>query len=336
MRLNMDWNLFAGGASYGGRAASTDMFGRKMQKNGSFRPASLLTGSFDPIEQKRAMAQKKAYQIVSDTFAGDRKLDEEFADHTGKIDYYKSMMSEANQQIREIDQQKAQLRQEYGVEPDSQEQKDLELLERYQQNPMEMTKEEWDRVGELNKEGLTDYQKEALSLNSYKDPYQKDLTTAKKEMIQENAVIRAMTLERLKKNPMVKASQEAEEVLENASKEITSMLLDEAVDNIDEKFEEEIEKTEERKEEKKEEKEKLEEARERREEMEALADPEKAKKETHRTESETDALSADPMTEAILKMDGIKNDVKQEISDMMTKMKLVAEDLKGIKVDELL
>ena len=69
--------------------------------------------------------------------------------------------------------------------------------------------------------------------------------------------------------------------------------------------------------------------------MEALANPEKAEKEQHR-ESETEVLSTDPLTESILKMDGIKNEVKQEVADMMTKMKLVAEDIKGIEVDTMI
>ena len=74
----------------------------------------------------------------------------------------------------------------------------------------------------------------------------------------------------------------------------------------------------------------------RREELEALMDPEKAEREPHRTENESDAGYGDVLTEAILKMDGVKTNIQQEVSDMVTKMKLVAEDLKGLKVDELL
>ena len=42
------------------------------------------------------------------------------------------------------------------------------------------------------------------------------------------------------------------------------------------------------------------------------------------------------MTAGMLKMENVKNDIQQEVSDMMLKMKLVAEDLKGLSVDEVL
>ena len=87
---------------------------------------------------------------------------------------------------------------------------------------------------------------------------------------------------------------------------------------------------------KEEEEERIEQIKERREELEALANPDQAQKEHKRAEEDTDPMYGDVLTEAILKMDGIKNDVKQEVSDMMTKMKIAAEDLKGLKVDEMI
>ncbi|MDE7313055.1 MAG: hypothetical protein K2N87_15760 [Eubacterium sp.] len=334
MRLNLDMNIFAGVNS--GRAAQTDLFGRTV-RNANAGPASLLSGSFDPIEQKRAMVRKQAFKVVGDTFASDRKLDGEFTEREDKMAHYKNVIGESQKRIREFNEMKEQLREEYGVDSDSQEQEDLELLERYQnkESRMSMTMEEWDRVAEIEKNGLTDYQKRALDIDLYKEPFEEALKDAKKGYLEENATLRAMTLERLKKDPMVEASKEADQILKDGSKEIIGMLQEEAIDHIDEKFEEEIEEAEERKEEEKQEQEKLEEAKERREELEALTNPEKAEKE-HSRESESDVLSADPLTESILKMDGIKSDVQKEVSEMMTKMKLVAEDLKGIKVDQLI
>lgn len=333
MRMNMNVNLMSGpNAAFG--PAQTDLFGRKARREGG--PASLLTGSFDPIAQKRAIAQKKAFKVVGETFASDRKLDGEFADRQSKVDHYRSVAKEAQENIRQFDDMQEQLRQEYGVEADSQEQKDLELLKRYAQDPMGMSWEEWDQVNEIRKNGLTEYQERAMEVESYKKPHLSSLKDAKKGIIEENAAIRAMTQERLKKDPMVKASKESQKILESAGKEIVGMLTEEAIDHVDEKFEEEVEEAEERKEEEKAEQERLDEAKERREELEALANPEKAEQQTHRSESGSDVLAGDPVTESILKMDGLKSEVKQEISDMMTKMNLVAEDLKGIKVDALL
>ena len=38
----------------------------------------------------------------------------------------------------------------------------------------------------------------------------------------------------------------------------------------------------------------------------------------------------------VLEMDAIRTDVKKEVENIADKMKLVVEDLKGLKVDELL
>ncbi len=338
MKLDQNLTIFAGiSTPFGGREA-VDMFGRK-QRAGAAGVLPFQNSQPDPIEQKRALAKKQAYKMVSDTFDSERKIDSEFKEREDAISRYQDEMGEAKQKIREIDEEKEKLRLEYGVEADSQEQKDLEILEKLSQNA-EMSDEEAERAFELLMDGkaggYTEYQQRALRLNGFKGPHNKVIQDAQKGIIEENAVIRSMAHERLKHHPMVEAAVNADKILESASKEIIGMLQDEAVDHVDEKFEEELEKAEEKKEEKKEEKEKLEEAKERREEMEALANPEKAEREKDRSDSETDPVIADPVTEAMLKMDQARKDIKQEVSDLMMKMNLAAEDLKGIKIDELL
>lgn len=325
----------------------TDMFGRK-QRNAAAGPASILTGKFDPIEQKRELARKRALKIVSDAFSGEKKIDDDIKARMDLIQRYESMVGEANRGLGEIDERMETLREEYGVDPDSQEQKDLEILAEYRRvskrNPEKLEilipQEKLERARTLyaqgNAEGYTEYQKRALELDKGKDPYLDQLEEAKKGLIEENAAIRGIQKERLKYHPILDAVQQADKVMENAGNEIKGMLLDEAVDHIDEKSEEEFEKAEEKKEEKKEEEERIEQIKERREELEALANPDQAQKEHKRAEEDTDPMYGDVLTEAILKMDGIKNDEKQEVSDMITKMKIAAEDLKGLKVDEMI
>lgn len=324
----------------------TDMFGRK-QRNISMGPASILTGKLDPIEQKREMARKRALKIVDDAFSGEKKIDDDIKARMELIKRYESMQGEANRSLSDIDERMEQLRQEYDVDPDSQEQKDLDILIEYRRlskrhpDQLEfMAPQDLERSKQLYKqgqsEGYTEYQARALDMDKGKESYLDQLEEAKKGLIEENAAIRGIQKERLKYHPVLDAVQQSQQVMENASKEITGMLIDEAVDHIDEKAEEEFEKAEEKKEEKKEEEERIEEIQERREEMEALADPEKAEREHKRAEDDTDPMYGDVLTEAILKMDGIKNDVQQEVSDMVSKMKIAAEDLKGLKVDEMI
>lgn len=140
--------------------------------------------------------------------------------------------------------------------------------------------------------------------------YQKQLDALNSEMEGINRALYSTEQGRLEKPVMMKAQKMADEVLEAASKEIIGMAWEEAKDHIDEeqkKREEQAEKAAEKKEELEE---KLEKAKEDREEAEELA------------EAIKEATSMD--------------DVKREINEMLDKMKLIQEDLKGAKVDEAL
>ena len=154
-------------------------------------------------------------------------------------------------------------------------------------------------------------------------------------IIADNAVVRGTRLERLKKDLIRKAQNEEEEMLAEASREDIGMLVDEAKDHMDETSEELQEKAEEKKAEKEEEQEKLDAAKQRREEMEAMANPEKAS-ENQTSVSQTDNISGEKMTEAMVQLDGQKGDFQREIEEIMRKMKLMTEDIKGVKVDESL
>lgn len=332
MKVNQNVSIFAGADTTAGRASN--VFGFQNAKTARLS-VGFLNGQADPIEQKRAMAKKQAYKIVSDTFAGERKIDDDLKARGERIGQLESQSAQAQKQLKAIGEEEDSLRSEYGVESGSQEQKDLELLKRYNRSKYgrgeQLSAEEQKRAAELENQGLTEYQQRALNLDKERYTHEDAVQEAESGIVQECATLRAVLLERLKHNPMLKATKEADGILEAANKEIIGMLMDEAKDHIDEKQEEELEKAEERKEEKEEEEKRLEEAKERREEMEALADPEKAKEKRKQDSQEIPDNGA--VTEQIVKIDKVKNDVQQEIADMMSQMKLVVEDVKGIKVD---
>lgn len=133
---------------------------------------------------------------------------------------------------------------------------------------------------------------------------------------QENAVIRGTRLERLKKSPMVKAQKEAEEVLKAARDEIIGMAMEEGKDHIDEAAEEREEKAE-----------KIKEEREKQEEF-----IEKQKEKREEEESWIEELKTEDMASLIDK----GSDVQKELQEMLRKMKLLEDDLKGAAVDETL
>ena len=113
---------------------------------------------------------------------------------------------------------------------------------------------------------------------------------------------------------MVKARKEAEAILDAASKEIIGMIMEEAKDTIDEESKENQEKAE-----------KLEEIQE---EKEAFIEEQKEKRE------ETEELLENMPMEEMLDMGQLKDEIKQEIKNIVSEMKLVAEDIKGALVDE--
>ena len=156
---------------------------------------------------------------------------------------------ECNEELKQIRESKEIARQSYGVDPDSQEQKDLELLEKYQDYQKgvqtdDFSKEEIDRLKELQNTPLTDYQTRALQLNA-----QRDVILNKKDRAQRN--VTSLTeaaadakLDQLKSQDMQKAQDAADELLDASDKDAFGMLIQDAVDHIDEKQEEEKEKAE--------------------------------------------------------------------------------------------
>ena len=85
--------------------------------------------------------------------------------------------------IDETNQQKEALREQCGVDADSQEQQDLLLLEKeqdYKNGVLDegLTDEEYDRLAEIHKKPLTGYQKQALELNNYAAGHKREIRRA--------------------------------------------------------------------------------------------------------------------------------------------------------------
>ena len=136
------------------------------------------------------------------------------------------------------------------------------------------------------------------------------------EIKTEYAVIRQSKIERLKSNSMGAAFEQADAVMGAASDEIMGMLIAEGKDHIDEKQEEEKKTAEEAADKKKELEEKLQARKDEKNEQEELTKNivEAANKQAGGTDSVVQA--------------------QQEIKDMMNKLKLVEDDVKGAAVDQ--
>lgn len=284
--------------------------------------AGNLNRMIDPIAKKRQEAREKAMKIVGEAFEGERQIDDDLEARRNKIGEMHSQMSAAKDEIKQIEEKRLALRDSYGIEEGSQEEQDLKLLEKEMDankpdSGISLSEEEKKRLTELHEQGLTEYQQRSLEMKKGESLYQKEIETAEKMIVGENAVIRQTKLERLKTHPMADANKEAEAVLAAASEEIKNMLVEEGKEHIDEKMEEEKEAAEEKAEEEKEEEEKLEKIEEKKKQQEEFSE------------------KISDMTTQVVEMEEVKTDVLKEVQNILDKMKLLEEDIKGAAVNKI-
>lgn len=282
-----------------------------------------LQAKLDPITAKREEAKKKAMKIVGDAFANERKIDDDLDARRERIKTLQNEMGISKRAIQEIEDSRNELRDMYGVDLDSQEEQDLKLLEkeidaRMPGSNISLTREEVEKIADIKANGLSEYQKRSLEMKESEFSYAKTAYEAEEEIKMENQIISATKLERLKTHPIVDAKEQAKAIMDAASDEIIGMLVDEAKEHIDEEAEK-----------------KKEEAKEKAEEKEELEERiEKVKEEKKEKEKMTEEI-----LEGVAEVENSSKDMEmaqQEIKDMMNKMKLIEDDIKGAAVDKSL
>ena len=340
----------------------------------------------DPITQRKLHAKQRALKMIGDAWDGDRKIDQSILDIRSKLSQLQNEKEENDGLIAEGEAQKEALRQQFGVALDSQEQKDLELLQKEADSlrrpgevfmtveeeqrlkeikgrqpetreDMELlqikadaeargvepalTDEEAARLKEMEGIPLTEYQKRCLEIDNYQQVYERRNDVLKDQISAYYGSIRAIKLERLKFREMEKAQDKAEDVMAAASKEVIGMLMEEAKDHVDEEMEEKKEEAEDKAEEKAEEEEKIEERKKDQEELEVRVDEAHAKNEEReelRREAEErsreDAALLGDMIDAGMGGTGGVSNAQTDVKNMLHKMRLLEEDLKGSIVDE--
>lgn len=326
------------------RAAEQNKENRGQIKNGSIN-MNELNGKMDSVLMRRQRAQRRAMKVVGDAWKADKKIDADIGDRRCHIQELQGNIDENMAILDEGRAHKEALRETYAVDPDSQEQKDLELLEKRNRamksdSQVTLTEEEQERLAEIDAGELTEYQQRALGIDKEMSIYENRIDAAKQEMSLEYSAIREIQIERLKHHDMVDAQKEADEINAEASKEIIGMLVGEAQDHIDEKIEEKKEEEKEKAEEKEEQEEKIEEQREEKEVQQEQLEikreeshiaqetkTEQRKKAREQAQLIEDAEGGTPLS-------GIStSDAKLAIKEMLEKMKLLEEDLKGAALD---
>ena len=287
----------------------------------------LIAGSSkEQIEKKRKLAQKQAMKLVKDAFSGDQATKQNIEDLKAQKAEKVAEYQEKMQQIGNISAEKDKLRETYGISKDSQEQKDLEILEKYQNNKLgffsdDFSKEEIDRLKELANEPRTEYQKQLLSLNGKKAALQSDADLMQQQIMVLTQNQSDAKVDQLKSQDMLKAGDAAEEIQKAASDEIVGMVIADAKEKLDKELEEKKEEAEKKAEEKEEQDERIEKAKEER------------KEDREMIEGDLDAekLQAD----ASFQKQSVtqSEETTQRINQIMKKNHLINEDLKGIEID---
>ena len=278
------------------------------------------------IDAKRLRARKQAMKLISDAWKSadktDKNIDDMKLDKLNKLDE----ITELKNKVSDLENEKEAYRADYGVDMDSQEQKDLELLEKYQNNRYgsaedTFSKEELDRLKELQNTPLTEYQEKVLKLNSSQIHFKDEIGQKELKIACTTASIALAEIDRDKSQEMLKAQDSADQIIGAVEGEVKNLLVNEGKDNIDDKVEENKEKADEAEKKQEEQQEKIDEKRKERKEQEEIIEGQ-AEADKLEMNASVKGNDIDHVTEA-----------QKQIVRIMKDNKLLNEDIKGIDID---
>lgn len=316
----------------------------KTNKNGnmnSISGANLKGESL--IDQRKGLARKQALKVVSDAFGGEKKLDAQMQGIKDEIKRLHDVINEKSTDTRDNDAKLKELQEQYGIDPDSEENKNLDQLALKMNHSKDGLSDE-----EMGK--LSEYQQQALYYVAKNQQNALDIDQAKAQQAGNVQGYADMKRERLKSQDMLKAQDAAEEIMEASNDETVALLTQEMIDNVDEeqkeREEEAKEAAEKKKEEKKEEAKKLEKEAMQQEMIENIKEHAAESQRTsadvkravaRRERAEADNIDADSMQKMIISdgasMEDTQDAVNLEINNILNKLSLLSNDVKGSAID---
>ena len=278
------------------------------------------------IDAKRLRARKQAMKLISDAWKSADKTDKNIEDM--KLDKLNKLdeNTELKNKVSDLENEKEAYRVDYGVDKDSQEQKDLELLEKYQNNRYgsaedTFSKEELDRLKELQNTPLTEYQEKVLKLNSSQIHFKDEIGQKELKIACTTASIALAEIDRDKSQEMLKAQDSADQIIGAVEGEVKNLLVAEGKDNIEDKAEGNKEKADEAEKKQEEQQEKIDEKRKERKEQEEIIEGQ-AEADKLEMNASVKGNDIDHVTEA-----------QKQIVRIMKDNKMLNEDIKGIDID---
>jgi len=287
-------------ANYGKERVEKEA-GKEQQENGKNSAsiqASELNLFQDGIADKKKKAMQDAMDFVKKQFESDSEVDAVMDECRDEIVKGKEQSLEASRELKSIQEQKEQLKEEF---PDGGEEYDA-------------------------------YMKDLKEMEGH---WKGELENGKLMVSDSTAAIRSIKQESLKHHGMVDATKAAEETMKNASKEIVGMLMNESKENVDEKIEETVEKAEEAKEEKTEQEEEMKESQlEREKEVQEVEERlEELRKQRERRAAGQAALNAIKNRPFVEEMSKKQMEILENTQQILETQSLLPEEIKGIVVD---
>ena len=192
----------------------------KANEKGNIFAGNTIAGKqerFDSIAARKRMLQRDALKRVQDTFSGQQKMDESIEELKKSQDNMLVIADTAKSEIDLLSERKQKLMENYQVEPDSEEQKNLELLKKSLDPNQNLTEEEYQQLEQMG--DLTEYQKTALEIDTQLQVLEEKRQAALNGYESMGKGIIDTQIEELKTHPMVDAQKQAGKIMKDAAKE---------------------------------------------------------------------------------------------------------------------
>ncbi|BBF45444.1 hypothetical protein lbkm_4211 [Lachnospiraceae bacterium KM106-2] len=256
---------------------------------------------------KKIIAHKKSLKTVLDVYKGDNKDDTTIKDCTEENEKLATDNATSQKEIEALTSEQEKAREQYGITPDSKEEKDLELLKKQEYLKRSgrtelLTDDEKERLGNMDK--LTDYQKDSLFRYNATLDYQDKIAANSSQIADNKGTIEGIEKARLRTHNMVDAKKEAEAINQSASQEMINSLVQDAKDKTDTEMEEEKKAAEEQNE----------------------------KEEQTKENSSTDQVTEE--TSQFVDADLKSEKLQAAAQKLIDKKELLSEDVKGLEIDE--
>ena len=134
------------------------------------------------IQQKKSEAQQRALKIVSDAWGMDKQIDDEIKVREEESKVLREDNQEALENLKDVNQRMEELRDAFGISPDSEEQQELERIMQMRKSP----------TVSLEEEELTEYQRRALALDDEATFYRKQIAANNGKVLENSETVNAI------------------------------------------------------------------------------------------------------------------------------------------------